>query len=390
MRRFLLGFALAALATSPAWADGPATPYMVADSTVTADETFSWLVQYTIRNPLAVGFYADSFYVDLEDRGANGSRASRRRTDDLHALLATIRPISGGDELSLQFTMPAAFEEGTLGFRLYGHSPEGTLPPLTATVIARPGVMSAAFPSRLVNAGAERVELVPVPLADATRPAAGVLLVQSEDGHARELLRYATLLRQRGIASVIVSLPGCGGSNGPADFAGPATLRALDAGWNELLRLPGVDKTRLAAVGISEGGTAVARWAGRRNDVRAVALLSAYYDLASSARANAGGELANRIATQAGRDSSALRARSPLVDARRWKMPVLVLHGANDTDAPVADARDFAARAQAAGADVQLKVLDRRAHALGAAALPTSLTPFLVNKLAPGAPTRRP
>lgn len=380
---------LLAAAVAPSYAN-PSQPTLTSDSVVVADDSFNWVIDCVVENPLDLGFFADSFFVELENQDPGLRRSPRITTQDLHALLATIQPISGGGKSPFQITLPAAFETGLLRFRLHGHNSAGPLPPLAMSVAARPGMLSTLFPSELVTAGAAKVEVVRVPMADAERPVPGVMLVAPEEGGARDLLRFAATLRSRGIASVIVSLPGCGTSSGTPDFAGPASIRALDAGWNALLHVPGVDPARLGAFGISQGGTAAAIWSAGRKDVRALALVGAYYDLWASARSAANQPLAAEIEARAGRDSASWRLRSPSRNARKLPGSVLILHGVDDPESPIASAREFAALAGKAGAVVQVRELERRPHAIGAAAVHTSVLPFFGSALAKTSSTNPP
>ena len=59
------------------------------------------------------------------------------------------------------------------------------------------------------------------------------------------------------------------------------------------------------------------------------------------------------IVAEAGADSAAWRARSPLLDADRISAPVLVLHGEKDRNVPAAQAHAFVAALEKRGAPVE-------------------------------------
>lgn len=191
--------------------------------------------------------------------------------------------------------------------------------------------------------------------------APGVLLVHGEGEHARLWLGTALSLNLRGYGVVAVSLPGHGASTGPADLGGPATSVALDAAYEKLRQMPGVDATRLAVWGAGSGATAAALLTGRHADVSALVLQAGTFDLWSDYRAaDARGRAA--IVAEAGKDSAGWRARSPLSSATGLKCHVLLIHGETDEVSPTASARAYGAALSAAGATVDARFQPGRGH----------------------------
>jgi dipeptidyl aminopeptidase/acylaminoacyl peptidase len=210
--------------------------------------------------------------------------------------------------------------------------------------------------------------------------APGLLLVHDHGSHARRMMGPATGLATRGYTVMLVSLPGYGLSEGPADLGGPRTVAALGAALDRLKRTPGVDSTHLAAWGIGRGAGPVASLATGRGDLAAVVLQSGIYDLWATSRATAP-EFRETIVREAGRDSSAWRARSPLLRAASVKAATLVLHRESDNLVPADPARGFAAAIQAAGGTVESKFFPGTEHALSRSDVNRSALAFLAGKL---------
>lgn len=347
--------------TAPAFA-GATNPYVSADSVVVADGDGTWTLDYRVVNPLDYGFYPDSFTVRKESRDP-GVGPARSTTDNIAHMLRVLPSVSGGDSTQLTFTAPASFESGVLYFRMVGHNNSGPLPPLEFTVTARPGPLSRDFPSRFVGTGKQAVEIVEFPPSQGSGAAPGLLLLHADDAHARTQLRLANQFRSRGFGVVLVSLPGSGQSAGPIDWAGPASQKALAVALDALKKMPGVDPRRLGAWGMSRSATALAVFAATHPELRAVALQSACFDPAASARTSEDREWKALLESTIGRDSAAWRVRTPL-RAAAPKGAVLVLHGTQDGAAPIADARAYAAKLTAAGVEVTPKWIENRGHLL--------------------------
>ncbi|MCC6653253.1 MAG: prolyl oligopeptidase family serine peptidase [Candidatus Eisenbacteria bacterium] len=363
LRRFLTAsLTMLALGAPMAALAAPAVT-LTSAAAVTADERLVWNIPYLIRNTGAVGFYADSFLADFTDEDAGVHRGPRRWTESLTALLSTIPPISGNDSLESTCFLPSRFEKGKVTLRIFGHTPAGPLPPLTATLRTEPGETSAAHPSQLLDVGGRKVEVVAFAPANPEGQAPGVLIVHSDDEHARRWLQVGTSMRARGYAVVVVSLPGFGASTGPADLNGPATSAALDAAFERLASLPGVNPGLLAVWGTGRGATAAALLAGRRTGVAAMVLQSGSYDLWAAYRAaDAKGRKA--IEAEAGRDSLGWSQRSPLSSNAHIHCPVLLLHGELDRIAPAASAHAYVATLQGLHAAVDARFQPDRGHDL--------------------------
>jgi pimeloyl-ACP methyl ester carboxylesterase len=109
-------------------------------------------------------------------------------------------------------------------------------------------------------------------------PFPGLLLIPGHATTARDWLPTGLTFARNGFAGVAVSQPGYGDSEGPADFVGPKTIKALTEGYRKFQREPFVDAKRMGIVGYSRGGMAASLLAVQLDDVKAVVLGAGVYD----------------------------------------------------------------------------------------------------------------
>ena len=173
-------------------------------------------------------------------------------------------------------------------------------------------------------------------------------MVHGHGNHARHMIRTARQLASHGFTVALVSMPGYGQSTGPAELMGPRSVEAASRVLDALTHEPNVDASRLAAWGISRGATVVAELASKRNELKAIVLQSGIYDLWATYRGTTLDGFRETIVTEAGPDSAAWRARSPLLDAGKIKAAVLVLHGDKDLQIPASQAHAFELQKQGA------------------------------------------
>jgi len=144
----------------------------------------------------------------------------------------------------------------------------------------------------------------------------------------------------------------------------------------EVLRAqPLVDPQRLAALGFSQGGIFSLLIAAHAPDIKAVV---AYYPVTDFPQwlAAPHANLMKRLVFHMIRDyfrreaegcteepwQTVLQKASPLYHAERIQAPVLLVHGAQDSAAPVDESRRLAARLAALGRDVELVVIAGGRH----------------------------
>lgn len=205
---------------------------------------------------------------------------------------------------------------------------------------------------------------------------AGLLLIPGHSRTAADMLPQAVRFARAGFATIAVSQPGYGRSAGPADFAGPRTFAALKAAVERFARAPFVDPERMGVYGYSRGALAAAELAARTDLFKAAALGGGIYDFkAAYDQIGLAGIRAN-MAAEAGLGEAAVRFRSPIRDMEGLDGPVLIVHGAEDENAPPAQAAALAGRLKALGREHELILVAGKGHALGMADIVDPATRF--------------
>ena len=221
-----------------------------------------------------------------------------------------------------------------------------------------------------------------------TRPAgegrkAALLLIPGHSRTALDMLPQAIRFARAGFATMAVSQPGYGGSTGPADFVGPRTFAAIEAAAARLAAQPYVDPIRMGVYGYSRGALAAAQLATRTDLFKAAVLGGGIYDFrAAYDQIGLEGIRAN-IAAEAGLDTEAVRFRSPIHDVKGLDGPVLIIHGAEDANAPVAQATALAERLKREGLTHELLIVPGKGHGLGMDDVVVPAIAFLVRTLQP-------
>ncbi|WP_072381222.1 alpha/beta hydrolase family protein [Rhizobium tibeticum] len=208
----------------------------------------------------------------------------------------------------------------------------------------------------------------------------GLLLGGKEAVDDGSLLRFSARLN---VTSAAVSQPGFGASDGPADFCGPATQRAIVAALDFLREQPSVDPSRIVLYGNSRGAVASAMVAAQVPDLRAIILTGGVYDLKGAYRSGSRG-LQQAIQKEAGLSSEAFSDRSALYHSHKIHAETLLLHGKYDDRAPVDQAERFSGALSETGVPVTLHTFEC-GHRLPREQITPVLRDFLTRILAPAA-----
>src|SRR6266542_5602901 len=100
-------------------------------------------------------------------------------------------------------------------------------------------------------ADGQKVEAFTIrPLADGQYP--GLVLLAGREG-AKTFFTFGTMLAQQGFASLAVTEPGFGKSEGRADFMGPKSIKAFAVGFKQFRRESFVDSKKMGVYGYSRG-----------------------------------------------------------------------------------------------------------------------------------------
>lgn len=322
-----------------------ATPtFAVVPDTLRADSTGMWHAELRVGNLGGkFGLYPDSLSYtyrnddpDLTDRPRTGTMA-------LNALVQMLPPLSAGEESAIAYGGPADFERGILDFRFSAHDAAKQSYTLESHVSVTGSDLADARPAIMLESAGRHTDMIILPAAAELQPAPAILLVPPAGTAARTLMRWGSLLTTRGFAIAIVSLPGSGRSDGKADASGPASVAAVRSALARLAREPGIDPARIVIWGQREGANTALLASADHAGMQGVIAQDAEYDLWAAYRAKPETERRAFVA-QAGTDSAAWRARSPMEAATRIAVPVLVLKTGDASAAAVAPAEAFIAR----------------------------------------------
>ena len=215
----LLGHPRAARTAS----DGPTLT--LAEPRIQSDELSLWSSTLKILNPTENGLYVDSARCVVEDLDPGVTGNPKTCAVHMTGFRLLIPSLSAGESRNAMYQFPASADHARLTYHVFTRSAAGKSWELTASTEADPSELSKRLPSTMIQSGGHKVEVVFIPASHNSDPAApGVLLVHGSGSHARLMLGLGERLASHGYAILLVSQPGFGTSDGPADFAGPATI----------------------------------------------------------------------------------------------------------------------------------------------------------------------
>lgn len=179
-------------------------------------------------------------------------------------------------------------------------------------------------------------------------------------------------LSEAGWIAAAVSQPGYGGSTGPPDCCGPRTQNALRIAFSHLLKL-GADPSQSVVWGISRGAMAAScAFVSGSPEPKVIILQAGTYDMESwvdwvnSGALGGDSDLAKAILInqqcEMGQDQQELRDRSGILKVHRGNSDVLIVHGANDRQAPKQDLNDMIRALRSAGRRVECAIAPDKEH----------------------------
>jgi dipeptidyl aminopeptidase/acylaminoacyl peptidase len=188
-----------------------------------------------------------------------------------------------------------------------------------------------------------------------------------------------------GFVTLAISQPGYGNSEGKPDFCGPRTQAAVKTVIDHFRTLKFVDSSDVAIEGISRGAVVASMVAAQDASLRAIVLIGGIYDLKSfyadqcvtGAKTAPTYSICQSIREEMPISDQELVNRSAAYHAANIKAQVLILHGAEDQNAPVEQARTFAAVLQKSGAKVEIHVFPKANHQIPMAERQPIISAFL-------------
>ena len=170
---------------------------------------------------------------------------------------------------------------------------------------------------------------------------------------------------RKGFLAASVSLPGYGGSSGPADFAGPSTQHAVRAVISKLKTEKLAAKDHIILEGISLGAVTAALIATEDHDIAGLVLISGLYDLPSfmaHSKSVGAEQVKAALISETGGSEAALRSRSALLTHSRIRAATLIMNGALDDRTDPDQALRLAADIKAQGARAQARIYPELGH----------------------------
>jgi len=194
----------------------------------------------------------------------------------------------------------------------------------------------------------------------------GILMIPGFQRTAVDLIPMGLALAREGFASVGISQPGFGKSEGPPDYVGPNTLRALTDGFRKFKQESYVDKRKLGIYGYSRGGMAASLLAVKLDDVRAAVFGAGVYDFQKAHDDVKIEGIRANMERESGMTPQAIRERSSIFQMEHLKCPVLILHGDKDENVPVTQAYLLRDRLTELKKDFEIKIFPGLPHSIGA------------------------
>lgn len=171
-----------------------------------------------------------------------------------------------------------------------------------------------------------------------------------------------------GMIAAAVSQPGYGKSDGPPDYCGPFTQAAVATALAFLREQPNVRQDRVLLYGYSRGAMVAAMVATKDTELAGVILGAGSYDL--GARYELFGDnrldrdMKANVEQEAGSSEEAFAARSALLAEEPILVPSLILHGEDDKNCPVEQARELAEQLEAAGTKHRFLLFPKTGHGI--------------------------
>lgn len=198
------------------------------------------------------------------------------------------------------------------------------------------------------------------PLGDRKYP--GLVLLAGREG-AKTLFTFATMLAQQGFASVAITEPGFGNSEGTADFMGPKSIEAFAVGFRKFRREAFVDSEKVGIYGYSRGGMAASLLTVKLGKaVKAAVFGAGAYDFKKAYDETKLEGIRENIRTETGITEKAFRERSSILQMKKLETPVLIIHGENDENVPTNQALLLRDRLTGLKKDFEIIILTDHRH----------------------------
>jgi dipeptidyl aminopeptidase/acylaminoacyl peptidase len=202
--------------------------------------------------------------------------------------------------------------------------------------------------------------------AHATTLAPAMVLLHGYGGDATDLLAPARLLAQIGYVALALSMRGWLGSGGTDDCGLNQVTDTVHAvAW--LAQQPSVASDQIGILGISQGGQVALLAATQTADLKVVVAYKPVTDIPTWKRTTTEPSIPDYITNVCHNDQTG--QRSPVAHVAQLQVPILLVHGDQDTRVPTEQSLHLAQLLRDAGRTVELRLLPGATHSFGGAGL---------------------
>ncbi len=217
------------------------------------------------------------------------------------------------------------------------------------------------------------------PLADGKYP--GLVLLAGREG-AKSSFNLEVIFAQKGFACVVISELGYGKSEGKPDFMGPASIDAFAVGFKKFKREPFVDGKKMGIFGYSRGGMAASLLTLKLGkEAKAAVFGAGIYDFKKAYDETKIEGIRKSIRTEIELTENSIEERSSVLQMKKLKTPVLIIHGENDENVPINQALMLRDRLTELKKDFEIVILSDHKHGLLGKNFTTPVIDFFSRKL---------
>lgn len=191
-----------------------------------------------------------------------------------------------------------------------------------------------------------------------------LLLIPGYQRSAPDYIYLGRVLAGQGFACLAVTQPGFGKSAGKPDFVGAKTIRALTIGFEKFQREPYVDAREMGIFGYSRGGMAASLLAVKLKDVRAAVFGAGVYDFKKAYDEVKIEGIRVNMKAETGMTEEAIKERSSILQMKKLRCPVLILHGEKDENVPVSQALLLRDRLTELKKDFEIRLFPNADHGI--------------------------
>ena len=208
-----------------------------------------------------------------------------------------------------------------------------------------------------------------------------LMLIPGYQQTVLSFLKLGVLFADEGFASIAITQPGWGGSQGKPDYVGPNTLKVLTQGFKKFKREPYVDSKRMGLYGHSRGGMAAALLSTQLDGLEAAILAAGIYDFKKNYEEVKLSGIKRNMELETGMTDKAIRERSAILRMDELKCPLLILHGVKDENVPVSQAFYLRDRLTELKKEFEIKIFPDLDHFLNSTEVSATMIDFLSRKL---------